>query len=133
MNGLMTESSFWEPCSKERFFEVCAEFGVNRTFASDLWHFRPAEHQHDTESEVRGNLALMVKMDTTWAERMNAAALAIVRHEFRPISETSKHLAGQLCDECIEPRMHAGHNTEPLTFKDLAPAPRAQLHEGTEN
>ena len=129
----MSMDEFWAPCSKARFFAVCSEYGVNRTFASDLLYFRPAEHQHDTESEVRGNLALMVHMDASWAERMNAAALAIQRHEFRPMVLSNKRLAGQLCDVCIEPKVNAAHNTEPLTFKDLEPAPRAQLHEGSEN
>lgn len=126
-------AEWWKPCSKDEFFIVCAEYGINRTFASDLWHVRPDEHQHDTESEVRGNLALMLKMDQSWAERMNAAALAVERHEFAVNKRTSKAGAGWLCASCHEPRMTPAHNTEPLTFKDLEPAPRAQLHEGSKN
>jgi len=104
----------WQPITKTRFLELAATFGANRFLASDLWYFRPVDHQHDTEDEVTGNLVLM-KQDG-WIERNNGLAEALNRHTF-------KRGPGGKCSFCDRRRLAAEHNTDPIDQSPAATIP----------
>jgi len=112
------------PITKERFFEVCDDYGINSALASDLWFIRPIEHRNDPEDAIRGNLELI---EDAWIARNNLLALQLQRHEFQEPKKSSLQrqkaaraagvLTGDcdelLCDRCNGPWLSAIHNTEP--------------------
>jgi hypothetical protein len=108
----------WSPVNKTRFLEIAAEYGINRFLASDLWYFRPVDHAHDTEDEVRGNLELM-KADG-WIGRNNVMAENLIRHQYQ-------RGPGGKCEFCNRRRLAAEHNTEPADQNPAAIAPKRLL------
>jgi len=92
--------------TKQQFLELAAEYGANRWLASDLWYFRPHEHEDDTEEIIRGNLELLKKEH--WIERNNRKAEAVERHTYLRVYN------GERCNVCGRNKRAAEHNTEPV-------------------
>lgn len=91
---------------QQEFMELAAEYGANRHLASDLWYFRPREHEDDTEDIIRGNLELLKKEH--WIERNNVKALAVERHSYLRVYN------GERCAVCGRNKRAAEHNTYPV-------------------
>ncbi len=97
--------------TKQQFLDIAAEYGANRFLASDLWYFRPREHEDDTEEIIRGNFELLKK--ERWIERNNGKAEAAERHAYLRVYN------GERCAVCGRNKRAAEHNTEPCTSQGL--------------
>lgn len=102
----------YKPIDKARFLEiVMVEYGANIHLASDLWYFRPVDHLHDNEDEIRGNLELMGR---DWIQRNNPRAEALDRHDY--LNDRTADKPGK-CAVCQGLKRSAAHNLEPLQVK----------------
>jgi len=97
--------AMFKPITRERFFEIAALYGLNLQASADIWFCRPVDHMSDSEDVIIGNFKLMAVGD--WAERMNAAASGLERHEF------VADVTGQVCEFC--------HNRKYTPIHFLAP------------
>lgn len=101
----------FKPITRERFFEIATTYGLNRQAAADIWFCRPVDHMSDSEDVIIGNFKLMAV--DGWAERMNAAATALERHQFEP------DVTGQVCEHC------KNRKYTPIHFIEAPAAPAA--------